>query len=52
MDEALPLFQKALDDRSPDMVYARITPRLIPQLGQSAEYRGMVERMKFPATDR
>ena len=49
MGEALPLFQKALDDRSPDMVYARIMPRLIPQLGESAEYRGMVEKMGFPA---
>jgi len=52
MDEALPLFQKALDDRSPDMVYARITPWLIPQLGKSAEYGRMVERMGFPRTDK
>ena len=48
MDEALRLYQKALDDRSPDMVYARIAPRLTPQLGESAEYRQMVERMGFP----
>jgi TolB-like protein/Tfp pilus assembly protein PilF len=49
MDEALRYLHKALDDRSPDMVYAMILPRLIPQLKESAEYRGMVERMGFPA---
>ncbi len=49
MDEALRYLHKALDDRSPDMVYAMILPRLIPQLKESAEYRGMVERMRFPA---
>jgi TolB-like protein/Tfp pilus assembly protein PilF len=48
MDEALRYFQKALDDRSPDMVYARVAPKLIPQLGKSAEYRRMVETMGFP----
>jgi Tfp pilus assembly protein PilF len=48
MDEALRYFQKALDDRSPDMVYAMVAARLIPQLGKSAEYRRMVERMGFP----
>jgi len=47
----LPLFQKSLDERSPDMVYARIMPKLIPRLGESAEYRGMVERMGFPEGD-
>jgi len=46
--KALRLFQKPSDDRSPDMVYARLTPKLIPQLGESAEYRRMLERMKFP----
>jgi hypothetical protein len=43
-------FQKAVDDRSPDMVYARVAPRLIPPLGESAEYRRMVEKMGFPGT--
>jgi hypothetical protein len=52
MDEALRYFQKALDDRSPEMVYAMVAPTLIPQLGESAEYRRMVEGMGFPLTEK
>ncbi|HEV8422765.1 MAG TPA: hypothetical protein VGQ40_05425 [Chthoniobacterales bacterium] len=52
MNDALRYFQKALDDRSPEMVYAMVAPTLIPQLGKSAEYLRMVEKMGFPRTDK
>jgi len=48
MDAALRYFQKGFDERSPDMVYLMVSPRLVPQLGESAEYRKLVERMGFP----
>jgi TolB-like protein len=48
MDEALRWFQKAFDDRSPDMVYARISSRIMPQLAGSAGYQAIVARMGFP----
>src|SRR6185369_1687641 len=52
MDEALRYFQKAVDDRSPEMVYAMVAPRLTPQLAESAQYLRMVEKMEFPRTDK
>jgi TolB-like protein/Tfp pilus assembly protein PilF len=48
MDEALHWFQKAFDDRSPDMVYARISSLITPQLAGSAGYQAIVARMGFP----
>jgi hypothetical protein len=48
MDEALRGFQKALEDRSPDMVYAMIASRITPQLASSAGYQAIVSRMGFP----
>ena len=52
MDEALRGFQKALEDRSPDMVYAMISSRITPQLASSAGYQAIVSRMGFPQPPR
>ena len=49
IDESLRWFHKALDDRSPDMMYARAAGQLTPQLGASAGYQAIVAGMKFPA---
>jgi len=48
MDEALRGYQKALDDRSPDMVYAMVVSRIVPQLADSAGYQALVARLEFP----
>jgi hypothetical protein len=48
MDEALRWSQKAFHDRSPDMVYARISSRIMPQLAGSAGCQAIVARMGFP----
>ena len=48
MDEAMRWYQKALDERSPDMVHALIMPRIIPQLAGSKEFQALVGRMGFP----
>ena len=47
-DEALRWYHKALDDRSPDLVYARMLGKIIPKFGASAGYGAILERMKFP----
>jgi hypothetical protein len=52
MDEALRWFQKAFDDRSPDMVYARSSSRIMPQLAGSAGYQAIVARMGFPPPEK
>jgi hypothetical protein len=38
----------AVDDRSPDMVYALAATRMSPQLLENAEYREILKRMNFP----
>ena len=48
IDEAVRFYQEALEDRSPDMVYALAAIRLNQQLGGNAEYREILERMHFP----
>lgn len=51
LDEALRWYQKGLADRSPDLVYAKIIDRIVPQLAHSAGYQAIVEQMAFPKTD-
>lgn len=46
--EAVHWYQKALEDRSPDMVYAKVGSRLIPRLEADAGYRAILSRMAFP----
>ena len=42
-------FEKALEDRSPSMVYALTELRLHPQLANTPRFNAIVQRMKFPA---
>ena len=48
IDEAVRSYQKALDDRSPDMMYALATARLAPRLRENSDYRAILSRMRFP----
>lgn len=48
MDEALRWYQKAVEDRSPDMVYAMIAPSILPQLAHNPGYSAIIRRMAFP----
>lgn len=48
MDEALRWYEKAFEDRTPNMVYASIMPRLSPELAGNARYNAIVDRMGFP----
>jgi TolB-like protein/Tfp pilus assembly protein PilF len=48
IDEAVRWYQKAVKDRSPDMVYARVSSRLNPRLAADAGYRAILEKMAFP----
>ena len=48
MDAALRWHEKAFDDRTPNMVYAAIMPRLSPNLVGNARYQAIVDRMGFP----
>jgi len=48
IDEAVHWYQKAFEDRSPDMVYARVVTRLDPRLAANAGYRAILDQMAFP----
>ncbi len=48
MDEALLWYEKAFEDRTPNMVYAAILPRLSPELAGNGRFEAIVERMGFP----
>jgi hypothetical protein len=48
IDEAVHWFQKAYEDRSPDMVYAQVSSRLNPHLAANAGYRAIMDKMAFP----
>ena len=52
IDEAVGSFQKAYDDRSPDMVYAQVGSRLNPRLAANAGYRAIMDKMAFPPSAR
>jgi tetratricopeptide (TPR) repeat protein len=48
MDEALHWYEKAFEDRTPNMVYTAIGPRISPELAGNQRYAATVERMRFP----
>jgi TolB-like protein/Tfp pilus assembly protein PilF len=48
IDEAVQWYRKAFEDRSPDMVYAKVGSRLNPRLAANAGYRAILEQMAFP----
>jgi len=48
IDEAVHWFQKAFEDRSPDMVYAKVLSRINPRLAANAGYRAILDQMAFP----
>jgi tetratricopeptide (TPR) repeat protein len=48
MDEAIRWYEKAFEDRTPNMVYAGILPRLNPEVAGNERYEAIVRRMGFP----
>jgi TolB-like protein/Tfp pilus assembly protein PilF len=48
MDEALRWYEKAFEDRTPNMVYALIVPQFSPELAGNPRYKAIVDRMRFP----
>ena len=48
VDEALRWYEKAFADRTPNMVYAAILPRLSPELAGNPRFATIIERMAFP----
>jgi len=48
-DVVVRFYQKAMEDRSPDMVYARTLTRLAPRLLENADYQAIPSRLNFPA---
>ena len=52
MDEALNWYERAVAERSPNMVYAAVSRRIIPQLVGNARFNAIIDRMGFPASAR
>jgi serine/threonine protein kinase/Tfp pilus assembly protein PilF len=52
MDEALRWYEKAFEDRTPNMAYALIGPRISPELVGNKRYEAIVRRMGFPEPGR
>ena len=48
IDEALGWYEKALEDRTPNMVWASVAPRIYPELIGNPRYEAIVRRMAFP----
>jgi TolB-like protein/Tfp pilus assembly protein PilF len=48
VDAAVTWYRKALQDRSPDMVYANLASRINPRLAASAGFRAILAQMAFP----
>ena len=48
MDVALQAFERAYEDRSPNMAYALILPKFNRELIGNARYQALVDRMRFP----
>jgi TolB-like protein/Tfp pilus assembly protein PilF len=48
MDEALRWYEKAYLDRTPNMAYAAIGPRISLELAGNPRYKAIVDRMGFP----
>ncbi len=47
-DEALRWYEKAYEDRTPNMAYASIGPLINPRLAANPRYEAIVRRMAFP----
>jgi hypothetical protein len=52
MDAALGWYEKALEDRTPNMVYASVARRMYPELTGNPRYEAIVRRMAFPPPGR
>ncbi len=52
MDDALCWYEKAFEDRTPNMVYALMGHRFAPEVAGSLRYKAIVERMGFPKSAR
>ena len=52
VDEALGWYEKAFADRTPNMVYAAILPRLCPELAGNPRFEAILDRMGFPRSGR
>jgi TolB-like protein len=48
MEGAMRSYEKAFEDRTPNMVYAAMAPAFSPEVVPLARYRAIVERMGFP----
>jgi hypothetical protein len=48
IDEAVHWYRKAFEDRSPDMVYMKVSSRLNPRLAANAGFREILDGMAFP----
>jgi TolB-like protein/Tfp pilus assembly protein PilF len=48
LDEAVRWYQKAIEDRSPDMVFAAAMSRFNPQLADNPGYQAILERLSLP----
>jgi len=51
VDEALGWYEKAFADRTPNMVYAAILPRLSPELAGNPRFEAIIDRMGFPRSE-
>jgi tetratricopeptide (TPR) repeat protein len=45
LDEALAWYEKAYEDRTPNMAYAAIAPLISPRLAANPRYEALVRRM-------
>jgi hypothetical protein len=50
IDEALRWYEKAFEERTPNMAYAFIVLRIHPELAGNARFKAIVDRMGFPQT--
>jgi TolB-like protein/Tfp pilus assembly protein PilF len=48
IDEAMRWYEKAFDDRTPNMVFAARAARFAPELADKPRYMAIVDRMGFP----
>ena len=48
VDEALRWYEKAYEDRTPNMAYASIIPLIDPGLAGNPRYEAILQRMGFP----
>jgi eukaryotic-like serine/threonine-protein kinase len=51
-DEALRWYEKAFEDRTPNMAYASIGPGISPELAGNPRYEAIVRKMNFPGPAR